>query len=250
MRQYFDKDKHINSIWFDPAVNQENVLQYIGEASNNFPLTPVKIVDMFNCIQSFKKNLKKTEVFLSKNGAVLYQKPKKKIENIPTSKYQTGEVTLKEIGETLGGLTPTMINKITYSGMDKFKKMLNGIPFEEMRNEEYAKLNKFIMDCRTSAAVEYSNDLKNSKGNVKTFINNLMKKHVLSSNDVKLMEDKEVEALTMISMKSQGEITQILLADILNENNVFKSYQSLVSKKAFPNKKRGRPRKDAAAKEN
>ncbi len=242
MRQYFDADINAKSPWFKRSVTEKTVLLYVSDPLNRFPLTPAKITDMFNCIQSFKKHLKKSEkelgpdLGLSKADVADLNKP-------VTAKYQTGEVTLQKIGKVLGGLTPTMINKLATSGMDRVRRMTNGVPLDELHGERVDDLNRFIMDCRINAALEYADELLEAKGNVKKFIAALVKKRVMTINDVKIMEDREIESILDLTAKSQGEIVQALMADINRDSNIFKTYQSAVSRKAFPEKKRGRPRK-------
>ena len=152
-------------------------------------------------------------------------------------------MTLVKIGQALGGLTPTMINKLATSGFDKIRKMSNGVPLGDVCGEQSDELNRFIMDCRVNAALEYADGLKTANGNIKSFIGELVKRRVMTLNDVKIMSDKEVTSLVILSTKPQGDIVQLLLTDIGRDSNVFKSYQSAVSRKAFPEKKRGRPRK-------
>lgn len=251
MRQYFNPAKHSESPWYKSSVTSGNVLKYVSNPLNRFPLTPVKIVDMFNCIQSFKKNLKKSEkelgpdLGLTKSELLKLRAP----ASVPSVKYQTGETTLREVGQALGGLTPTMINKLVTSGMGKITKMSKGVPLDELAGPAADDLNKTIMDCRVVAALEYAEALKDSKGRIKNFIAGLVKKRAMKASDVKLMTDKEVVSLSLMYSKSQGEIVQLLLRDINQDNNLFKSYQSVVSRKAFPEKKCGRPKKNIEATE-
>jgi len=244
MRQYFDAENNHDSPWYRTSVTPKNVLQHISESKNRFPLTPQKIVDMWGCIESFKKNLKKSEKELGPDLG-LSEKDLLETKDQPAIKYQTGEATLKTIGNVLGGLTPTMINKLCTSGMEKIRVMSGGISLEDLDEDVAEQLNNAIMSCRLKAAYEYAGDLKRSNGQIKSFVESLVKQRIMTAHDIKLIQDQEVVALTMLVPKSIQEIVDVLLDDIQQEENVFKTYQSAVARKAFPEKKRGRPRKNA-----
>lgn len=240
MRQYFDVDNNSKSPWFTASVNTSNVLKYISDPLMRFPLTPAKTVDMFSCIQSFKKGLKKLERECSLDDLLEEaQKPSAKAQ----AKYQTGEATLKKIGEAVGGLTPTMINKLSSGAMEKVRILSDGAALDDLTGVRVTDLRKFIMDCRVNAAMEYADDLKACKGDVKAFMKGLVKKRTVTANELKLIEDIEIESLALLCSKTRANIVQMLLMDISRDGNVFKTYQSAVSRKAFPEKKRGRPRK-------
>jgi hypothetical protein len=243
MRQYFDSENNANSPWYCDDVNEKNVLLYISESKNHFPLTPVKIVDMWECIEDFKRSLKQSEKMLGTNLGLSEEAVSKISKPTSTVKYQTGEVTLEKIGESLGGLTPTMINKLSTSAMDKIRTMSEGLRFDTFVEDALERLNHRIIACRVEAAHEYAKSLKESNGRIKDFISGLVKKRIMTKNDMKLITDAETVALTLLFTKPVNEIVGTLLHDISLANNVFKSYQSSVARKAFPEKKRGRPKK-------
>lgn len=240
MRQYFDPAQHVNSPWYSKRVTSDNVLLYVSDPSNKFPLTPVEIADMFKCIQSFKTSLKKSEKELGPNlGVAEPEKPAKQ-----TAKYQTGEVTLVNVGKALGGLTPTMINKLSTSGMDKIRRLSNGIPIRDLPDEQADQLDKFIMDCRIEAAIEYASLLKASEGNIEKFMTSLVKSRLVTTVDLKTLPANEKLEIVKLYAKDQGDVVTHLLRDISQDANVYKSYQCAVSRKAFPERKPGRPKKD------
>ena len=243
MRQYFNPDLHSQARWYNDTVTAGNVLKFVSDPGNNFPLTPAEITDMFGCIQSFKKHLKKSEKeLIGPDLELLFQESA--IKNKPGLKYQTGEATLKEIGQTLGGLTPTMINKLGESGFDKIRSMTNNAPLYSLDEDSASELNRFITNCRTSTAIEYASHLLKFKGQIKLFVEDLVKRRIMTPHDLKIIKDLEIESLVHLASEPQGRIIQILLLDIERDNNIFKSYQSAVSKLAFPERRRGRPKKD------
>lgn len=240
MRQYFDPNKHGDKVWFSPSVNADNVLEFVSNTKNNFPLSPKEVADMWKLKKSLGASMKLVAKDLE--GDSTNQEPE---EDDGKEVYQTGEVTLKDIGQELGGLTPTMINKLAASGMEKVKKITKGVAPWDMESEQWDDLIGAIMKARQETAQEFAGELKRHAGDVKAFLQSLEEKHVLSPGDMKLVSDKEVKGLAILSGKELAQIVNVLLSDIERDDNIFKSFQSAVSKKIFPPAKRGRPRKDA-----
>jgi hypothetical protein len=58
-----------------------------------------------------------------------------------------------------------------------------------------------------------------------------------------MIGETEVEGLMMLAKKSVEQIRNVLLADIERDDNIFKSFQTAVSRKVFPPPKKGRPPK-------
>lgn len=248
MRQYFDPRLHAKKPWYKSSVSKKNVLKYISDPFNEFPLTPIKVAKLWRIIQSFKKNLRKAEEELGPNLGLPEKEVQKKIEEKAATKtlikYQGGEVTLKEIGKVLGGVSPTMINKLALSGVQKFRALTKGETFEKISEKDSNAILKNIVLIRKETVGEYASNLKSSRGDIKHFVRYyLIKKQIMTTLDARLMEDKEIESLILLAGKSRKQIMDILLFDIGRQDNLFKSFQSAVSRKAFPLKDRGRPRK-------
>lgn len=244
MRQYFDPNKHADKIWYNPSVNANNVLEFVSNTKNNFPLSPKEVADMWKLKKSLGSSMKLVAKDLE--GDSSGQEP---AEDEGKEVYQTGEVTLKDIGQELGGLTPTMINKLAASGMEKVKKITKGVAPWDMETEQWDELMGAIMKARQETAQEFASALKSHAGDVKAFLQELEEKHILSPGDMKLVSDKEVEGLAILSGKEPAQIINVLLSDIERDDNIFKSFQSAVSKKIFPPAKRGRPRKNVEGEE-
>lgn len=236
MRQYFNPEKHADKLWYDASVNPDNVLEYVSDPKNHFPLTPKELADLWK----LKKSLGASLELAAKDFEDL---PDEEEEDEDKTTYQTGEVTLKDIGKELGGLTPTMINKLASSGGEKIKKLTHGVAPWDMNEEQWEDLLKTIKEARQEVAQVYAENLKSYGGDVKAFLESLVKAHILTPSDLKLVTDQEVEGLALLSQKSTDQIVNVLLHDIERDDNVFKSYQSAVSKKVFPPAKRGRPKK-------
>jgi hypothetical protein len=236
MRQYFNPEKHGKQIWYNPSVNEDNVLEYISKIKNHFPLSPKEVADLWR----LKKSLSSSMNVIDKE---LEEIPDEEEEKPEKGTYQTGEVSLKDIGQELGGLTPTMINKLAASGMEKIRKLSGGTAPWDMESDQWEALLAAIKSARSDTATEYAEALKGSAGNIRGFLQSLAKQQILTPSDLNLIRDEEVEGLAILYTKPAEQIRNILLQDIEGDNNIFKSFQSAVSKKIFPPGKRGRPKK-------
>lgn len=237
MRQYFDPAKHSDKVWFDPSVTAANVLDYLSsaEGSRLFPNSPRNLVNLWKLKLDLGNKLGTTA---DEDDAASVDQG----EEEEKAKYQTGDVSLKDIGQELGGVTPTMINKLASAGMEKFAKLTGGKHPEDLDDEELESFLKAIKDARVEAASEFASKLKAAKS-VNAFLQGLAKEQVLTPTDLKIISPEELEGLQILKGKPSENITLILLQDIEDDDNLFKTFQSLVSKKVFPPGKRGRPKK-------
>lgn len=238
MRQYFDPTKHKEKSWFDPSVTQDNVLEYISSTrgSKLFPNSPRNLVNLWKIKQDLGAKLGTTVADLE---APEEPEPEPEEEK---AKYQTGDVSLKDIGKELGGVTPTMINKLATSGAEKFSKLTGGKHPEDLDDEELEGFLRKIQQARVEGAEQFA-DLLLAAPSVSKFLEGLAKAQILTPTDLKIISPEEVDGLDILRGKDKERIMLILLQDIEDDDNLFKSYQSLVSKKVFPPGKRGRPKK-------
>lgn len=235
MRQYFDPSKHSDKVWFDSSVTADNVLEYLSspDGSRLFPNSPRNLVSLWK----LKLDL----------GAKLGTVSDEEMDDDPSSeeekaKYQTGDVSLKDIGQELGGVTPTMINKLASAGMEKFSKLTSGKHPSDLDDEELENFLKVIKDARLTGAKEFADKLISAKS-INAFLHSLAKEQVLTPTDLKIISPEELDALKILKTRPKENIILILLEDVENDDNIFKTYQSYVSKKVFPPGKRGRPKK-------
>ena len=233
MRYYFSPKKKDES-WWSPRVNAQNVLAFISNPKNNFPLSPHEVLDDWNIKKSLKGDITK----MKDDEIEAFEK------NEPV--YNTGDVTLKDIGQGMGGLTAAMINKLEQSGMEKFVKLMGGHNPMDMDEAELDDLLRKVDEARMATSLEFANDLRASKGNLKGFVQSLLKKQILTPNDVKLMNPPEIEMLMYLMGKPADQVAEYLRGDIRKDNNRIKSFQAAVARKLFPAGKRGRPRKNPA----
>ena len=157
MRYYFSPKKKDES-WWSPRVNAQNVLAFISNPKNNFPLSPHEVLDDWNIKKSLKGDITK----MKDDEIEAFEK------NEPV--YNTGDVTLKDIGQGMGGLTAAMINKLEQSGMEKFVKLMGGHNPMDMDEAELDDLLRKVDEARMATSLEFANDLRASKGNLKGFV--------------------------------------------------------------------------------
>jgi hypothetical protein len=238
IRKYFFRPDNSSKPWFHAGKNADNLLAFLSDPASTFPLSPRELVDDWYLKKSLKssmKSLKDKEL----DSRIADDEEEEK------AKYQTGEKSLKDIGAVLGGVTPAMIQKIERSGMANFLKLVQGRNPAEMDEEEIDSILRAVDDARIATSHEFAQNLKDARGNIKGFVQSLIKKGTLAPTDVKLMSPREIETLVFLMTKPVDQIAEYLRGDAMRDNNVVKSFQAAVAKKTFPAGKRGRPRKNA-----
>jgi len=243
MRQFFNSQKHANKVWYDPSVNEDNVLEKVSELSSEglFPTTPKALTGTW-----------KMKAQLSKSMGEMDREEKKAAKDAAKDaidsdenrvKYKTGEATLKDIGAELGGVTATMVNKIGSKAMEDFKKLNFGKRPGALSPVEKEDQEQKIDNARTDAADEFV-DLLHAASSVEDFLDTLKRNRVLSTMDLKIIKPEEVDGLDILKFKNPDRAKLILMQDIEEDDNLFKTYQSSVYRKVFPAGKRGRPKKE------
>lgn len=235
MRQYFNPEKDKEKIWYSDTVTESNVLDYISDRQNQFPLTPTEVADMWRNMKSLKSSMAQISDYE-------YSQIPDDEDKQEKGKYQTGDVSLKEIGEKLGGLTPTMVNKLANSAQEKMNKLLQE-SLEDIDDENLEQVIGTIYQARFDAAEEFVSELHKT-ADVDTFLKQLMKKQYLTTNEAKTLSQTERNALQILMEKDFNTIQAILLQDIEETDNLITTFQAMICKKIFPPGKRGRPRKN------
>jgi hypothetical protein len=226
IRQYFDSEKNENSPWYCENINPENVVLKLKSGEiKNFPYTFSEISHMWKLIDSVKKSFKDKP---EESQPSEYEVGGKKM------KYQTGEVTLRDIGKNIsGGVTPTMINNILFSGTSKLKKLIGNVALDDMGVKESRDLDIRIMKIRKEASRLYSKELLESGGDINKFFCEINRKKIVSKSETKYASKTEIDGLGLLASKESRIAQAILLEDLENNDNIFKTFQSAVSKKAF-----------------
>lgn len=235
MRAYFNPTKHGDQRYFKATVTRENVLEFVSEASNNFPQTPYNIVGMWNLMPSLREGLRGVPDGATDDGK----------EDV----YTKGEQTLAVIGKAIGGVTPTMVNKISEQATVKFSAMLRALNGDNkwlVKEAEEKIENAFL-----SVAEVFADGIQKSKisGEV---LEHVADANILSLSDAFTADDIELDAIQELidfaqDGATQSELEDIILEDLGKSINVFQTAQLAVARMVFPAAKRGRPRKDKSS---
>lgn len=247
MRQYFDADKNKKSMWYDPSVTERNVLDYISNSKNNFPLSPVQTVDFFRNMKSLQ-NMVNSKAVTADLDAVDLPDGGEGSEEPEAVKgvNRTGDVTLKDIGDKVGSVTAAMVNKIESDGLGKLQDLTGGKNPRDFTPEDEKALNQKLRAAEEEAAERFASLLQASDGNVGKFLMALTKGQIMSDNESSQITDNEIEALMTLAKMPKDRVIQILRKDLNSpKGNVIKTFQSMYSKTLFPPKKRGRKAKVA-----
>jgi hypothetical protein len=206
--------------WYDASVDESNILEFISTAKN-FPQTPNSLVNLWRLKESFKK----------------FANGREKAEDDKEAKYCVGDETLKNIGKEIGDVTPTMVTKLHASAVNKIKFATHNKSLEQMDEDELDDLNLKIFNARHEAAKDYVDILTTNKGKISDIVSKLIDNKFITKNEAELIEEDELVEILKLSNKSPKEISLTLYTDIEKDNNIFKTYQSVVSKKYYKNRK-------------
>lgn len=231
MRVYFNPQKHSDKNYYKATVSKENVLAFVSDAKNSFPQSPYCIVGMWNLMPSLRDGLRAVP-----SDA---EAPKE-------DTYTKGNETLASIGKAIGGVTPTMVNKISDQATIRMGAMLKALNADNpwlVREAEDKIENAFLTVAET-----YADAIQKSaiSGEV---LEHVVNAGLLSMSDALGVDDVELDAIQeLIEFAQEGatqaELEDVFLEDLEKSVNVFETVQLCVSKIVFPAKKRGRPRKD------
>lgn len=235
MRVYFNPQKHSDKGYYRGTVTRENVLAFVSEASNNFPQSPYNIVGMWNLLPSLREGLRSV--------------PDDSAEDAKEDVYTKGNETLATIGEAIGGVTPTMVNKISQTATTKLGALLRALGSDNkwlVQEAEDKIENAFLTVAETYAdAIQHAS----ISGEVLESVANA---GILSLQDAFTADDTELDGLQeLIEFAKEGatqaEIEDAILEDLNKPVNVFLTAQLAVAKIVFPAAKRGRPKKNKTA---
>ena len=239
MRQWFNPNKHSEKAWYTTDVNIDNVLSHISR-NRHFPLSPIQIADMWRSMPSIRSGLKMlTDTDLSDLDAFVESQNENEKKKI---KYTKRDETFSAIGKEVGNITAPMIQRLERSAIEKFGVLCGGKnPMRMDENESESIIDK-IDSARLDAAERFAEILKESDS-IDSFFQSLQKLQVITKIDVSITTQREKDTLGILSGYVVDTIIRFLLQDISLDNNVIKSYQSLVAHTVFPRRK-GRPSVD------
>lgn len=228
MRYYFN-DNRKDAAWYSSRVNAGNVLAYISDPRSGFPLSPSDVCDDW----AIKKSLKGD--FAAIDFDAVAKAPKGKKEAI----YNTGDVSLKDIGQELHGITAMMALKLETSGTAKMQLMTG-----RNRDGMDAAMER-ISEAHKTVSEAYA-ALLLSCNSVNTFLDAIKKAYQITPLEMQdIKTNRELKMIQFLMKQDATEIAEYLRGDILKQDNRMKSFQTMVSKHLYPSKKRGRPKKNA-----
>lgn len=225
LRQWFSNAKK-GSPWYSSKVNEKNVLDYVS-TNRSFPITPVQLVTMWKDKKSLKSLLPAATKEIDQAQAA--DDEEKREYN------KAAEVTHGQVGKELG-VTGQAAAYFEQDGMNKFRQLYGGDP-SKMEPEEIEALNAKIDEAREKTARIFADALKSSGGDMAKFSSALNAKGLLPKSHG--FSKDERQALQYLAKQYKAaQIEQLLLADIEEDDNLFKSFQMSVARMVFPDKRR------------
>ena len=226
---YFNPAKR-DRVWFNSGVDANNVLAYISDPRSGFPLSPSDVCDDWNIKKSLKGDFAAIDF-----DAVGAKPVKGKKEAI----YNTGDISLKDIGQELHGITAMMALKLETSGTAKMQLMTG-----RNRDGMEAAMER-INEAHKTVAADFTALLKAS-GNTSKFFDAIKKAYQITPLEMEdIKTNRELKMITFLMGQDDIDIIDYLRGDILKQDNRMKSFQTMISKHLYPSKKRGRPKKNA-----
>lgn len=232
LRQYFAA-KHTQKKWFKPNLTPLEALQHLGRSPYS-PITPEQLSDMWNTMPMLKNALGEAEP--AETEIVQSYLSREKEQHIPG--YNQGVNTLSEVSDAMGDMTSSMVNKVFVSATAKLRDFTSGISLTEMNDTDLQALLDRIASAREIAVEEFTAKLKASEGDIQAFLSNCFTGHLLNKTELKRIMPEELKLLQELSFFHPEQIKAVLLTDIEEDDNLFKTFQNVASKRIFPAKPR------------
>lgn len=243
LRVYFNPN-NMGKIWYRDGVTLDTVLDEFVLVDS--PISPAALMEVWLALPALHRAIGTlTEEDL--DSVATYLQRDQSSSGIP--RYTQGDVTLKEMAASLGGITGTMVNKIFISGAEKLRRLTGGVSPADMEPEDYDAMIAFIEEKQYKAASDFAISLLACKGDIDSFLDCQVKLLHLTEIERAAVKQDETQGLSVIASMSHGEIVDILLTDLEEDDNLFLTFQNAASKAVFP-RRSGRPKgsgKKAAA---
>lgn len=211
--------------WYDPNVHPGNVLSAFKTPKT--PITFFALMKLWNLKKELQsnRNLKERK---SSNSSLRTPKLPPKNPRIYSNE------SMSNISKEIGCMNHSAIQTTISTGIEKIKKLTKNKSWKDVPEEEFEKLNNLIDEVRKISAKEYVHILNYfKKGKISKFLEYLVQSDNMTKKDLKFVSVEEIEALYTLSKLKDYKMKELLLRDIENEDNVFKTYQNLVSRNIF-----------------
>lgn len=237
MDKYFGP-QHSSKPWYKPGITVDNVLGRLMDKDS--PISLKGAVEVWNSMPFLKRGLEALgdEELLKKLEMGGFddedlEKAEEELEDqkpVMPTKYHRSELdTESELAKEFG-VTKQMIHQIAVNAMNKIRRLTGGVDVADMTPEQLKTLKGKIAAIRNRAADEYSHLLKTFADNIDRFFDALLTKQIIGPSEVEKMKEEESEALSHLATKPVEDIKEILLTDIEEDDNLFKSFQNYVAK--------------------
>jgi len=234
MRYFFSEKKKQNK-WWRADINVENVLTYLSQENSNFPLSPKDVCDDW----FLKKTLSNTDLTDFDYEIEVSKGKKAKKQAV----YNTGVASLKNVGHELHGITAMMALKIETSGTSKLQTLAGTTNYYDGLSSCMGR----IIRAQDIVAEQYATLLSTIK-TVPEFLAAIKKQYQITAFEMlDIATLPETDMIELLMKQDSLSVAQYLKGDIIKDNNRMKSYQTMLSRYLYPNKRRGRPIKKAEA---
>lgn len=222
LRQYINKP---NSRWFNLNIEPQNVFKFLSDPKFGFPHTPNSIVSLYKLKCQLQKSLgKHTELETD-------EADKTELKDGEDKRFFFGDVSLKNISKEVGGITNSMISRISYQAMEKIKNLTGGVNIENLSYEEDIKLENRLNRALDRAANIYAGIIYSSSS-YDEILSKLRKYNIIKSHDVSQISSIEKKWLEYyVNVTCIDQIVEDLKYDLLYEDdNIVKTFQLLYGK--------------------
>ncbi len=229
MRQYYNPDKNKSDIWYSETVTKENVLLHISNEKNDFPHTLCGVIEQFKLNKSLRATLNNMYSSGEDNDVDDYYNQ---------GVNRVGEVTLKDIGSSIGNVTPTMVNKITDKAVEKFKRIY-GIYNSSLGVKFVKYYDNLVEDIADSFALAFSEEESTDDA-----IASLIADNIVKQRDLEYLSPKDFIVLDEIFNRAKtiefSELEDIFINDYKSTKRKILLFHYAISRVINPDDKAGR----------
>jgi hypothetical protein len=224
LRHYFSENQK-GKPWYRPGVTTDTVFAELRKP--NSPISIGSLIELWREKESLRSSIfrrvdreQTVEDYLNREEGVTFTN-------------ERWEYSSEMIRRELDGIARAMIARISSSGLEKIRFLLNGTSIEDLSAKEQISLNEKIDNARAIAAKWFAKELWAHAGKVSRFLKLMKRKKMLTKNELALMTEEEFQFLCKLAYLKPSQIESILLDDIEKEDNAIKAFQNAVSHFAF-----------------
>lgn len=231
MEKWIHNEKNINKSWYNPNITSNKLIHYI-ETNKSFPYSITQLADIWISAKYIRKSIKNKK--LSGFYEQITVNNTKSSNEYPTLRINE-KTNNEEFFEEFGIMSRQAIYDIQKSAKDKSILIFNSLFGENTSLSQREKNQKLRTTTENLLVDKFINILflYNGSGMINKFIVHLVNDKILTENEVKIISKKEKLAYFMLRKMEKDVARQVLLEDINESDNVFKSFQTALSKHFF-----------------